>query len=163
MKEIWKQTTVDGETHTATIEDAWDNGWWVDMGCSLWNKWYKRKANAEKYLQRCGYEREVDTTADFKMVVFGDYGSDIKVIYTGGGIWLALTKVDAYDHVYAVVDNDFDECITFYDDRGDDYEYACQQMVDSRGLDEMNGSDRVLWEMLHKALERKGVVDARAD
>lgn len=108
-------------------------------------------------MQKCGY-RVVSVVLYSKTAAFCENGNDIKVIYTGGGIWLAVTKADAYDHVYAVVDNDFDDCITFYDDRGDDYEYACQQMVDSRGLDEMSGSDRVLWEMLHKALEQKGVI-----
>lgn len=60
MKEIelWVLKTEYGLLDMATLEKAWDDGWWVDMGCSLWNKWYKRKANAEKYLKRCGYERE---------------------------------------------------------------------------------------------------------
>ena len=94
---------------------------------------------------------------DFKRFVINDH-SGIEVVYTGGNIWLAITKVDAYDHVYAVVENDFDECITFYDDRGDDYDYACQQMIDSRGLDEMSGSDHVLWEMLHERLVKEGLI-----
>ena len=80
---------------------------------------------------------------------------DIKVMYTGGGIWLAVMRVEADPHVYAVVDNDWCDCITFYDDRGDDYEFACQQMLDSRGLDEMSGADRVLYDMLKEALERE--------
>lgn len=33
-----------------------------------------------------------------------------------------------------------------------------EEMDIGRGLDEMSGSDRVLWEMLHKALEQKGVI-----
>ena len=79
------------------------------------------------------------------------------VFYTGGGIWLAARYLTSYDHIYAVVDSDCPDCITFYDDRYDDDPnvYECQVMVDSRGLDEMTLSDKVVWEELKEALEKE--------
>ena len=73
-----------------------------------------------------------------------------EVIYTGGGIWISAKHIS--DHVYAVVDNDFDECITYYDDREENEKYACQNMVESKGIDEMGVADRAVWEELHTAL-----------
>lgn len=79
----------------------------------------------------------------------------IQVIYTGGGIWLAIKRLESDPHVYAVVDDEWENCVTYYDDRGDDYEFACQQMVDSRSDDEMSDADKVLYETLYAALERE--------
>lgn len=74
----------------------------------------------------------------------------VEVFYTGGGIWLAAKHIA--DHLYAVVDNDFDECLTYYDDREEDEKFACQNMVESIGIDEMGVADRAIWEELHTAL-----------
>ena len=62
--EVWEEHTAYG-VQTATLEPSWDDGWWVDMGCCLWSRWYKRKANAEKYLLKCGYTK-TDKTIEIK-------------------------------------------------------------------------------------------------
>lgn len=76
--------------------------------------------------------------------------ANVEVFYTGGGIWLAAKYIA--DHVYAIVDSDFDECITYYDDRDEDEKFACQNMVESIGIDEMGVADHSIWEELHTAL-----------
>lgn len=78
-----------------------------------------------------------------------------EVIYTGGGIWLAVKRMENDPHIYAVVDDFWENCVTYYDDRYDDYEFACQQMVDSRADDEMSDADKVLYKTLYAALKRE--------
>ena len=52
-----------------------------------------------------------------------------ELIYTGGGIYLAIKPLT--DTTYAVVSNDFNGCISVYDSTNEDYEYACQNMIES--------------------------------
>lgn len=55
MKEVWRITHADGMTEQATVEQFSDGEWFVDMGCSLWNRSYKSYGWARKYLERNGY------------------------------------------------------------------------------------------------------------
>ena len=53
--ETWELTTDYG-TDTATLT-AYDKAdYFVDMGCMLWNRAYKRYSSAKKYLEKCGYQ-----------------------------------------------------------------------------------------------------------
>lgn len=55
--EYWYKSHYYG-TDRATLRPSLDGGWFVDMGCSLWDRYYKSKKCAENYLVRCGYARE---------------------------------------------------------------------------------------------------------
>lgn len=44
-------------TERATIEHEAYGEYYVDMGCSLWNRYYKSYSWASKYLKKCGYEK----------------------------------------------------------------------------------------------------------
>lgn len=55
-----------------------------------------------------------------------------EAFYTGGGIWLSAMYVSK--HTYAIVDNDYKDCVTYYDDHADieeDQEFGCFDMVRS--------------------------------
>lgn len=53
--ETWEHTTDFG-TETATLTTYEQGDYFVDMGCALWNRAYKRYASAKKYLEKCGYQ-----------------------------------------------------------------------------------------------------------
>lgn len=46
-----------------------DKEYFVDLGCCLWNKGYKRQANAEKYLEKSGYRKAEVLVSDGKVYV----------------------------------------------------------------------------------------------
>ena len=56
IRETWEITHEDGMTEKATIEHELGGEYFVDMGCCLWNRYYKSYAWAKKYLEKCGYK-----------------------------------------------------------------------------------------------------------
>lgn len=60
----------------------------------------------------------------------------IEVFYTGGGIWLAACHFD--NKRYYIVDSDFSDCLSLYDDAWENgEEYPCVSMVGSWGRNEL--------------------------
>lgn len=55
-RETWETTYGDGSTGTAYIEYGIGEGYWVDMGCCLWNRLYKSYPWAKKYLEKDGFK-----------------------------------------------------------------------------------------------------------
>lgn len=53
--ETWEHKTYYG-TETATLTTYEKGDYFVDMGCVLWNRAYKRYASARKYLEKCGFQ-----------------------------------------------------------------------------------------------------------
>lgn len=53
--ETWEHETDFG-TETATLTTYGEGDYFVDMGCILWNRAYKRYPAAKKYLEKCGFE-----------------------------------------------------------------------------------------------------------
>ena len=46
-----------GDIATMTCDDPYGEGeWFVDLGCSLWNRAYKTRRGAENYLTKNGYK-----------------------------------------------------------------------------------------------------------
>lgn len=78
-----------------------------------------------------------------------------KVFYTGGGIWLSAKYID--DTHYFIVDNDCDDCLTYYDhtNEDEDSEFPCQNMIYSWSLDEIPEEYKEIYKELHAALMQK--------
>lgn len=55
--ETWERANDYG-TETATLTTYEVGDYFVDMGCMLWNRAYKRYAFAKKYLEKCGFEHK---------------------------------------------------------------------------------------------------------
>lgn len=56
--ETWEHETDFG-TETATLTTYEKGDYFVDMGCILWNRAYKKYAFAKRYLEKCGYEKKM--------------------------------------------------------------------------------------------------------
>lgn len=52
--ERWEHDTDYG-TEKATLTTYGEGDYFVDMGCMLWNRSYKRYTPAKKYLEKCGF------------------------------------------------------------------------------------------------------------
>ncbi len=78
-----------------------------------------------------------------------------EAFYTGGGIWLCAKYAD--DNHYYVIENDFNECLTYFDHNGEDQdtEFPCQNMVWSKNLDELSPAERKIHEELNKVLQEE--------
>ena len=50
-----KKFFVDGFGERATLEKFSDGKWFVDMGCCLWNKYYKSEKLALSFLKKEGF------------------------------------------------------------------------------------------------------------
>lgn len=80
---------------------------------------------------------------------------DVEVVYTGGGIYLAVTQIG---DTLAVVTNDFASCISYYHYMSDWNEmFMPENMIDSKGIDEMDAMDRAVYSELIAALKHEGV------
>ena len=78
---------------------------------------------------------------------------DVEVVYTGGGIYLAVTQIG---DTWAVVTNDFSTCISYYEYLPD-LDRALENMIDSKGIDEMDAMDKAVYSELIAALKHEGV------
>ena len=56
VKEEWVKDYADGTYATATVEHL-GGEYFVDMGCGLWNRFYKSYAWAKRYLLKNGYAK----------------------------------------------------------------------------------------------------------
>lgn len=54
--ERWEHETDFG-TEKATLTTYEPGDYFVDMGCILWNRSYKRYGAAKKYLEKCGFNK----------------------------------------------------------------------------------------------------------
>lgn len=57
IQEEWVVDHPDGTWETATLEHEIGGEYFVDMGCQLWNRYYKSYGWAKRYLERCGYTK----------------------------------------------------------------------------------------------------------
>lgn len=81
----------------------------------------------------------------------------IETFYTGGGIW--LSQYDAGGGFYAVVSNDYPDCLSIYRKTEDEDElYLPENMVSSKGLDELNDEQREVHAILKAELVKKGAL-----
>ena len=76
-----------------------------------------------------------------------------EVFYTGGGIWLAAMWLN--EHEYAIVDNCWKYCLSYYDDSEDEYEFHGMNMLTSVDEEDMTDADKAIWTKLCDALDRE--------
>lgn len=72
-----------------------------------------------------------------------------ETFYTGGGIWITALPQD--EKHYYTIDNDFMDCLTFYEDRFEgwqDTEYPCKRMVWSKNTNELNSEERLIYKAM---------------
>ncbi len=55
--EIWYRKYDNGTDEYVTLEDWGGGEWFVDMNCQMWNRIYKSKKWAIKYLEKCGFTK----------------------------------------------------------------------------------------------------------
>lgn len=81
---------------------------------------------------------------------------EIQVIYTGGGIWMAVAKAEN-NYYYAISTEDEHPCLSYFDheDEDQDCEFPCQTMVWSKEYDEMLASERAIYNAMKQALDRE--------
>lgn len=75
-----------------------------------------------------------------------------EVFYTGGGIWLA--EMDLQNGTYAVVDSDYPECLSIYN-YTDDEPYLPEDMIFSKGVDQLDSEEKKIYNQLLAALKEK--------
>lgn len=75
-----------------------------------------------------------------------------EVFYTGGGIWLA--EMDLQNGTYAVVDSDYPECLSIYN-LTDDEPYMPEDMIFSKGVDQLDSEQMKIYNQLIAALKTK--------
>lgn len=75
-----------------------------------------------------------------------------EVFYTGGGIWIA--EMDLQNGTYAVVDSDFNECLSIYN-YTDDEQYMPEDMIFSKGVDQLDTEEMKIYNQLIAALKEK--------
>lgn len=73
-----------------------------------------------------------------------------EVFYTGGGIWLA--EMNLQNGTYAVVDSDYPECLSIYN-YTDDEPYLPEDMIFSKGVDQLDGEQMKIYNQLLAALK----------
>lgn len=107
-REIWFIKYDNGMCDEAVLEQMTDGTWFVDMGCNLWNKTYKSKKWAVKYLVRCNYKRRA-IRCDFmhSTVAFPNSCTETRwvcLIHDSGAMvdckksmWVGRTKEHAFD------------------------------------------------------------------
>ena len=80
---------------------------------------------------------------------------EASAFYTGGGIWLSAMYIDATH--YAVVGSDFDRALSFYDHDGEDDDefFPCQNMTDSKVVNEFSDADKAIYAQLVNELKRQ--------
>lgn len=77
----------------------------------------------------------------------------IETFYTGGGIWLTVKPTSEW--FYYLVDAD-SNCLSYFSDRWKDgEEYPCQRMEWSRGEEELNQRQKVIYHEMKAELFRK--------
>ena len=76
--------------------------------------------------------------------------SIIEVSYTGGGVWLA--EKDRQDGTYAVIDNDFIDCLTIYKNSNEEEKYTAENMIFSAAVADLNEELKNLYNELFTAL-----------
>lgn len=78
----------------------------------------------------------------------------VDVFSTGGGWWLSATYVEP--NIYCVVDNEFDDCLTWFDHNGEDdfCEFPCQNMLASKNVADLDAGEMKIYTLLHDALLR---------
>ena len=80
---------------------------------------------------------------------------DVEVIYTGGGIYLAVTQIG---DTLAVVNNDYATCISYYHYMSDwDEMFMPENMIDSKDIEEMDSADKEVYHTLLNALKSEGI------
>lgn len=75
-----------------------------------------------------------------------------EVFYTGGGIWLA--EMNLQNGTYAVVDSDYKECLSIYK-YTDDEPYMPDDMIFSKGVDQLDSEQMKIYNKLLAALKEK--------
>ena len=75
-----------------------------------------------------------------------------EVFYTGGGIWLA--EMNLQNGTYAVVDSDYPECLSIYN-LTDDEPYMPEDMIFSKGVDQLDSEQMKIDNQLKAALKTK--------
>ena len=75
-----------------------------------------------------------------------------EVFYTGGGIWLA--EMNLQNGTYAVVDSDYPECLSIYN-YTDEESYLPEDMIFSRGVDQLDSEQIKIYNQLIAALKTK--------
>lgn len=75
-----------------------------------------------------------------------------EVFYTGGGIWIA--EMDLGNGTYAVVDSDYNECLSVYN-LTDDEPYLPEDMIFSKGVDQLNSEEKMIYNQLLASLKEK--------
>lgn len=75
-----------------------------------------------------------------------------EVFYTGGGIWLA--EMDLQNGTYAVVDSDYHNCLSVYN-YTDDEPYLPEDMIFSKGVDQLDSEQMKIYNQLIAALKTK--------
>lgn len=75
-----------------------------------------------------------------------------EAFYTGGGIWIA--EMDLGNGTYAVVDSDYNECLSVYN-LTDDEPYLPENMIFSKGVDQLDSDEMKIYNQLIAALKEK--------
>lgn len=75
-----------------------------------------------------------------------------EVFYTGGGIWLA--EMNLQNGTYAAVDSDYKECLSIYK-YTDDEPYMPDDMIFSKGVDQLDSEQMKIYNQLLAALKEK--------
>ena len=76
-----------------------------------------------------------------------------EVFYTGGGIWLA--EMNLQNGTYAVVDSDYPECLSIYNYTDDEEQYLPEDMIFSKGVDQLDSEQMKIYNKLIAALKTK--------
>lgn len=78
-----------------------------------------------------------------------------EVFYTGGGIWISAMYVD--EHRYYTIDNaDNEFCLSLFDSREEDDEnFCCQNLCESKSVDELSPEELAIYNKLTEAMKRE--------